>query len=212
MTPLEQALATLVGRDPTAEEMAKFYKIKEACGFSEHDSVWAMLLAFGHYEILYGEIPKQIADKTHQVLADHKLALEATASAAEKHIKANLVDAVAKTARDMADQVIKAATTMSLKESRRKFLLALSLSLGLAASVVALVGWGAYSLGAKSATADAAWLQTREGEAARKLAKINNISAMLECPSSFQQRQEGDGLYCIPFDEKAKRNWGWRIK
>ena len=212
MTPLEHALESLVGREPTAEEIAKFYKIKEICGFSEHDSVWAMLLAFGHYEIIYGEIPKKIADKSQQLIADHKLALEATALATEKLIKSNLVDSVANTARNMAEQVIQSATAISQHESRRKFLLAVLFSIGLAASTVALVGWVSYTCGEKSATANAVWLQTREGEAARKLAKINNISAMLECPEEFKRHQEGNALYCVPYDEKTKRNWGWRIK
>lgn len=212
MTPIEQALATLVGREPTAEEVAKFYKIKEACGFSDHDAVWALLVAFGHFEILYGEIPEKITRKTHELIAEHKIALEATAHAYEKLVKANLVEAVAQTSRDMASQVIHTATAMTLQGSRRKFLVALVVSLGLTSACIAGVGWGAYTLGTKAAAADAAWLQTREGDAAKKLAKVNNLSAMLDCPSDFQKRQDGDGLYCIPYDTKANRNWGWRIK
>lgn len=212
MAPIEQALATLVGREPTAEEIAKFYKIKEACGFSEHDSVWAMLLAFGHYEILYGEIPEHITDRTRELLAEHKLALEATASAAERHIKANLVDAVAKTAREMADQVITAANRVTRADARRKYLLAFTMSIGAAAISIGLVAWGAYHAGVKAGTGDKAWLQTAEGQAARQFADLNQITTMLDCPAPYQRRQNGGALYCIPYDTKTQTGYGWRIK
>lgn len=212
MAPIEQALATLVGREPTAEEVAKFYRVKEACGFSDHDSVWAMLLAFGHYEILYGEIPHHITDKTHALLAEHKNALDATAAAAERHIKANLVDAVAKTAREMADQVITAANRVTRDDARRKYLLAFTMSIGVAAISVGLVAWGAFHSGVKAGAGDKAWAQTAEGQAARRFAAMNQISAMLDCPAPYQRRQNGDTQYCIPYDTKAQTGYGWRIK
>jgi len=219
MAPIKQALATLVGREPTAEEIAKFYKIKDACGFSDHDAVWAMLLAFGHYEILYGEIPNHIANKTQELLAEHKLALDATASAAERHIKANFVDAVANTAHEIAERVISAANRVSSTaadrardDARRKYLMAFTMSIGAAAITVGLVAWGAFHIGIRSGAADKAWVQTVDGQAARRFADMNQITAMLDCPAPYQRRQNGDTLHCIPYDTKAQKGYGWRIK
>ncbi|MFD2274827.1 hypothetical protein ACFS07_36690 [Undibacterium arcticum] len=67
MKPIEEALRVLIGREPSAEDISKFYKIKEICNFSEHDSVWSLLLAFGHYEILYEEIPAKKLRSKHIV-------------------------------------------------------------------------------------------------------------------------------------------------
>lgn len=208
MKPIEQAIATIVGREPTAEEIAKFYKIKEICGFSEHDSVWAILLAFGHFEILYGQIPDTIATKTRELLAEHKLALEASAGAAEKHIRANLVEAVAKTAKDMADQVIQAANSIT----RARLIAGIVLGLLASAVTTGVISFVAFKSGERIAEADAAWVQTKEGVAARRFAELNNISAMLDCPSVFMTRQENNGVYCIPYEADSKKNWGWRIK
>lgn len=212
MTTLEEALATLLPRDPSAEEIAKFYKIKEICGFSDHDSVWSLLVAFGHYEILYGDIAKNITEKTRELLAEHKLTLEATANAAEKQIRANLTESVSKTTREMANQVIQTASTIAQKNSKKNISVALFLSIGIASLFLMLVAWFSFSMGTKQTISDNAWLQTNEGQAARKLAQLNNVQEMMICPNHFQKRQQNDGMYCLPYDEKSKRGWGWRIK
>lgn len=213
MSDLEQALKVIIGREPTAEEIAKFYKVKEACGFSDHDSVWSMLLAFGHYEILYGEIPAKINEQTCKLLADHKMALDATADAAQKHIQASLVTAVADTTKRMADQVIKTGQEITIFESRRKFIIGVALSIGIAVVAVAGVAWGAFALGARSSAADLAWLRTPEGMAARQFSELNSTKAMLDCPAPFQSQKNDKGeTLCLPYDEKAKLIRGWRIR
>lgn len=213
MSDLEQAIKTIIGREPTADEIAKFYKVKEACGFSDHDSIWSMLLAFGHYEILYGEIPAKINEQTYKLLADHKIALDATAEAAQKHMQASLVTAVADTTKRMADQVIKTGQEITIFESRRKFIIGVALSIGIAVVAVAGVAWGAFALGARSSAADLAWLRTPEGMAARQFSELNSTKAMLDCPAPFkiQKNDRGETL-CLPYDEKAKLIRGWRIR
>lgn len=213
MSDIEQAIKIIIGRDPTAEEIAKFYKVKETCGFSNHDSVWSMLLAFGHYEILYSEIPAKITDQARTLLAEHKLVLDATADAAQKHIQASLVTAVADTTKRMADQVIKTGQEITIFESRRKFIIGVALSIGIAVVAVAGVAWGAFALGARNSAADLAWLRTPEGMAARKFSELNSTKAMLDCPAPFNVRKNHEGeTLCLPYDEKAKLIRGWRIR
>lgn len=212
MKAIEQALAALLGgRDPTAEEVAKFYRIKEVCGFSEHDAVWALLLAFGHYEILYGQIPQQIADQAHRLIAEHKIALENTAAASARHIQTNLVEQVAKTAREMAKEVLASAQELTIANSRRHFLLGASLSLGVAAIVIGLLCWMAFYLGSYSSRMDQTWSSTSQGKAARKLAEMNDVSAMLTCANG-QKRVEANKTFCLPYDDNSKKVGGWRIE
>jgi hypothetical protein len=213
MSDLAKAIEIIVGREPTTEEIAKFYKIKETCGFGNHDSVWSMLLAFGHYEILYGKIPEKIADQARVLLAEHKLGLEAAADAAQKSVQASLVTAVADTAKRMADQVIKTGQQITVFESRRKFVLGVAFSIGIAAIIIVGIAWSTFRLGAQSSAADLAWLRTPEGTAARQFSELNSTRAMLDCPAPFQIQKNGKGeTFCLPYDEKTKRIRGWRIR
>jgi hypothetical protein len=206
--PIEQALATIIGREPTTEEIKKFYTVKEVCGYSENDSMWSILLAFGHYEILYNEIPKRIATEANKLIADHKLALSNTAEAAERHVRANLIDGMAETVRKAAKEVIDSATVIIKADSRKRYLVGASLSVGLAAAVIGLLCWASYGLGANSAKALIAKNQTQ----ATKFLELNDISKMMACSGTEnQKRRDGDSTYCIPFDEKSKRAGGWRI-
>jgi hypothetical protein len=213
MRDLEKAINAIIGREPNAEEIAKFYKVKEACGFSDHDSVWSLLLAFGHYEILYGEIPSKIASQVQTLLAEHKLSLDATANAAQKHIQENLVTAVAETAQKMADQVIKTGQKITIYESRRKFILGVVLSIGVATISLIGVAWQAFSLGTRANAAETAWLRTPEGIAARQFSELNSVKAMLDCPIPFQiiKNDKGEKI-CLPYDRKVKLIHGWRIR
>ncbi|CAB3755917.1 DUF6753 family protein [Paraburkholderia humisilvae] len=215
MKAIDQALHALIQREPAPEEVAKFYKIKEICGFSEHDSVWALLLAFGHYEILYKDIPNSITEQTRQVLADHKLALEATAEAVERAVKASLIESVAKTSREMANKAIETGKILANQELRRKFIFALVVAFTVSVPVLGLVAWGAYQAGERSArgeiAVDAAWVQSPDGRAAKAFASFNNVRAMLDC-AGFETRKDGSAVYCIPYDDKAKRSSGWRIR
>lgn len=212
MKAIEQALATLIGgRSPTAEEVAKFYKIKEVCGFSEHDSVWALLLAFGHYEILYGQIPQQIADQAHRLIAEHKIALENTAAASARHIQTNLVEQVANTAREMAKEVIESAQALAIANSKSKFLLGASLSFGIAAFIIGLLCWATYHITYQSSMKDQVWITTPHGKAARKLAEMNDLNSMLQCANG-QKRIEAAKTFCLPYDENSKKIGGWRIE
>lgn len=216
MKPIEQALQTLIGREPTPDEVAKFYKIKETCGFSEHDSVWALLLAFGHFEILYGEIPERIAVQTRGLIADHKLALEAAAEAAERAVRGSMIENVTKTTREMADKAIEAGKVIASHEHRRKIVLAIIAAFAVSVGLSGALAWGAYKVGARSGAVgvmvDAAWSQSAEGRSAKAFAQLNNVQSMLDCPSNYQTHKEGNATYCIPYDETNRRSFGWRIK
>jgi hypothetical protein len=208
MSPLEEAIATLVGREPTSEEIQRFYKIKEACGLGDHDAMWAVLLAFGHYEILYGEIPAKIKAMSIETLADHKLALERTADASGSLVKQSLARAVETSAAQMAEAVLGQARRQTSTIAKVAF----ASSIGVAAVAVLLVSIAMFSMGARTSAAEAAWLKTPEGTAARDFSKLNNIRAMQECAAPFQRQVSNEGTYCIPYDANDRKMFGWRLK
>lgn len=209
MKPIDEAIAVLIGREPTSEEIAKFYKVKEICQFSEHDSVWSILLAFGHYEILYGEISKNISVQTRDLLAVHKDALEAAATAAERHVKANLVDSVARTAKELAQQAIDAAGRITIAKSRSYFLLGATASAAVVVMLMCAVAWFSFEMGARSAAGDVAWAASAEGKAAREFAALNDLTVLMKC-DGFQRRTEGGKVFCLPHD--GRKVGGWRIQ
>jgi hypothetical protein len=204
MSPLEEAMAVLIGREPSTEDVQKFYKVKEICGLSDHDPIWSMLLAFGHYETLYRAIPEQIIEQSRATIAEHKLALEATHAAAENLVKHSLAEAVSRSAGQIADTV--------LGHASKRVRAAIFASIGFAAVAVALVAGAAFMAGQRMSAAEVAWLHTPEGEAAREFSRLNNVRAMLECPSGFPQRDKGKGTYCVPYDPQGKKTFGWRVR
>lgn len=214
--PIDLALQTLIGRPPTTDEITKFYEIRDLLGFAEHDAIWSVLLAFGHYEILYRDIAEQITKQTQALLAEHKLALEATAGAAQRMVGASMAEAVAKASREAIEAGKRMAGTSGGTVPKRKFLLALGGVFSAAAVAVCATGILAYhagtQAGADGANLDAAWVATPQGKAAKAFAGLNPIQTMLDCSPNFQVRVEGNATYCIPYDPKTKLTTGWRIK
>jgi len=213
---MDLALKTLIGRDPTTEEISKFYKIRDLLGISEHDAMWTFLLAYGHYEILYRDIPKEIVEQARQLLADHKLALDATAQAAERMVRSNLADTVAKAAADAIEAGKRiGANSGGQMPKRRAYSYMAAAAL---ASITVLLGIVAvsYKIGEKAGTnagtLDAAWARSPQGIAAKEFAGLNPVQTMLDCPSNFQTRKEANATYCVPYDPKTKLTTGWRIK
>jgi ACT domain-containing protein len=212
MTPLEQAFKELLGEDPTPEAVQRLYRIKDILEFSEHDSIWSILLAFGHYESIYNKIPESILAKTRECLADHKLALDETAAAVERRVQGSLAERMSAIATELSTRMLTTANDLASAKARRRFSMGMLAGGIVAALVILLAIWTAFSIGRHAVDADSAWLQTRDGVAARKFAQMNSIPAMLDCPSEFVTRQEGDGIYCIPYETERKKNRGWRIK
>lgn len=214
--PVEM-LKTLLGREPSADEVERIYKIKDGLGLADHDSLWQILVAFGQYEILFGEVPNKIKDQTQATLADHKLALEATAGAVERATKASLSEAIVRAAKE-ASQAARQATEQEAKREkvfRNSFIVAISVAIAIAGLTIA--GYVGFRVGTTARSADEVWLASPEGRAAKSLAQLNTMQAMLDCSSSFAERREvtdsGESrVYCVPFDANVKRRWGWRIR
>jgi hypothetical protein len=214
--PMDLALQTLIGRQPTTEEITKFYQIRDLLGISEHDAMWTFLLAFGHYEILYRDIPKEIHEQLRQTLADHKLSLDATAQAAERSVRASLADAVTAAAKEAIAEGKRIGAAGSSQMPKRKAAAyvtgAAVAGIALAFSLVAAGYKAGQSAGAVAAGANGMWAESPQGRAAKEFAGLNPVQTMLDCPSNFQTKTEENATYCVPYDAKTKLTTGWRIK
>ncbi|MFD2274828.1 hypothetical protein ACFS07_36695 [Undibacterium arcticum] len=107
--------------------------------------------------------------------------MEHTAEAADRHVKANLVESVAKAAREMAQEVIASSKQITIADSRNKFILGLTVSIGVAAMAMCLLAWSAFAIGSRSSAAQVAWAVSPEGVAARHMAELNDVRSLIQC-------------------------------
>lgn len=212
-TKLKLALEKIVGREATTEEVKRFYEVKEILGVGEHDAIWSMLLAFGHYEILYRDIPVEIERVTKVMIERHNYALEQQARMATEDVQARMVDKVGDTANKMAQKAIEAAQG-SVASKTRAWMLS-----GVIAGIVLCCGVGAggfylgKSIGQATKLEQDAFLQSANGSAALALAKNNDLVAMERC-DGYSVHKTPNGTFCIPIRKENGQviNYGWKLK
>lgn len=56
----------LLGREPTAEELARLQRLQSALNIKDNDALFSVLIAFESYLQLYGEVPKAIENAALQ--------------------------------------------------------------------------------------------------------------------------------------------------
>lgn len=211
IAPVEAA-RMLAGRELSSEEIARFYCVKEQLGLSDNDSIWTILLAFGHYEILYEGIPAKIKESLTSILAEAKISLSYAADAAERTMIARIEKDAAAAVQKLAEQARNNAQTASASVAKQRMMIWAGF-----ASVIAFVAagtllWAGYHLGVRSNAAELAWLHTADGKAAKRFATLNNVERMLECPAPQSIQNRGDGDYCNPYETTTKTVRMWRIK
>ncbi|MFJ3317169.1 DUF6753 family protein [Herbaspirillum huttiense] len=191
---IEEVLKQLLQRDPSAEEVAKIYKLKEAFGLSDSDPVWAILTAYNHFEILFAAIPAEILKVTRESAASHKMELEAQAAASIKMTEKTLVAAVRQTAEDIARQAMESAEKTLIFRSRRQMFIAIGASVGIACACLIGALWvGAKFLGTQSQ--ERAWAMSAEGRAAKRLADLNDLNSLMQCSDGKRTLVDGK-LFC----------------
>lgn len=212
MNDLEESLTQLLGRQATDKDRQELYRVRDALGLKNNDALWLVIMALQHYKDLYEEFPESIAKAAQDTLQDFKVTADAVIKASAEAAKADLAQAVATAAADVARTV---AGTKQLQWMTLSLLVAL-LSLG-------LFGWHMYQSGyevgysaghaagyeeAKSEKAAASWANTPEGQLAYRFAQLGELSHLARCDR--QGWEIKDGL-CAVHPLPNGGVYGWRV-
>jgi hypothetical protein len=212
VSQLEEAFGKLLGRQPSDKEKQDLYRARDALQLRENDALWLLLMALGHYERIYGQLPELIRETARETLTRVKEAADAQLRACAAATERELAEAIGRTADRIA------------RETARGRMLRWA-AICLVASVVSLgvVGWSAYRAGhaaghargwaqAYRATVDekaaAAWANTPEGRLAFGLARAGSIRELAACSGRGWVPKGG---VCFPRPESGVV-YGWRMQ
>ena len=90
MSTNETLFENLVGRQPTDKEMQRLQRTRDALGLKDNDAIWLILIAFGHYDTLYRQVPAQIVGAAEEVMKQTKDAADSAYKAAAQRAEADL--------------------------------------------------------------------------------------------------------------------------
>lgn len=211
MRTLEAAFTRLLGRQPSDRERQDLYRTRDALNLKDDDAMWLLLLALGHYETLYRELPALISDAAAATLEKVKDSAEAQVKASAAAATQELTSAlVRKAARE---------TPQAAKSRILTWAVAILATSGISPSVA---GWFAHRHGVASGfstgwaearrkcadeKAAAAWANTAEGKLAYALARAGSIRDLANC-SGLGWVQRGGICFARAYKGAVS---GWRL-
>ena len=108
---VESAFAKIIGREPSETERARLYHIRDALGLRENDAFWYIVMTLEHYDSLYREYPKLIADQAAETLENARAAFAKAAEVEAARAELVLSERVAETsvaiARKLAERPVR---------------------------------------------------------------------------------------------------------
>ena len=212
MSDLDDSFAKLLGRQPSDTERQSLYRVRDALGLKNNDALWLVLMALEHYQGQYEKFPQAIAQAAKDTLVNFKATADATVKASAEAAKADLAEAVAAAARDVAQNT-----------SRKQMWQWAAGCLAAAFLCFGSFGWfmhstgssSGYSLGygtgyneAKDEKAAAAWANTPEGKLAYRFAQTGNLNDLATCNGMGWRRENG---VCFVQTAKDGKIYGWRL-
>ena len=175
MSDLDDSFAKLLGRQPSDAERQSLYRVRDALGLKNNDALWLVLMALQHYQGQYEKFPQAIAQAAKDTLVNFKVTADATVKASAEAAKADLAQAVAAAAQEVAHNT-----------SAKQMWQWAAGCIAVAFLCVGLFGWYMHSSGkdsgyqagygagyteAKDEKAAAAWANTPEGRLAYRFAQ-----------------------------------------
>lgn len=106
MSDLEGAFEKLLGRQPSEREVESLYRVKNALGIRDNDSLWMVLMALESYDTLYKKYPSMISSHVENVLADFRQTASAVADAESKKALSTLANAVSNISDNIAKKTV----------------------------------------------------------------------------------------------------------
>jgi hypothetical protein len=212
MSELDDSFAKLLGRQPSDAERQQLYTVRDALGLKNNDALWLVLMALQHYQDQYETFPKLIAQSAKDTLVNFKATADATVKASTEAAKANLAQAVASAAREVAHNT-----------SAKQMWQWAGGCIAVAFLCVGIFGWYMHSSGhdagynsgygvgyseAKDEKAAAAWANTPEGKLAYRFAQSGELQRLAKCQSKGWKVEKG---YCFPYALQNVGTYGWRL-
>jgi hypothetical protein len=211
MGDLEQSFEKLLDRQPTDGERQRLYRARDALNIKPTDAVWMLLMIMEHYQTMYEEIPRQIAEAARKATETIRVTAEAQAKAAREETKKGLMKAVTEAVQATAKQF-----------ARAEHFKWVSAAVSIVAITVLAVGWGenrrgqaqGFAAGESSAKAECAyatklstWALTPDGARAYELEKLGSLHDLVSCSGRGLDRK---GDWCVAQPERGK-SYRWRI-
>ena len=212
MSDLDDSFAKLLGRQPSDTERQNLYRVRDALGLKNNDALWLVLMALEHYQGQYEKFPQAIAQAAKDTLVNFKATADATVKASAEAAKADLAEAVAAAARDVAQNT-----------SRKPMWQWAAGCLAAAFLCFGSFGWfmhstgssSGYSLGygtgyneAKDEKAAAAWANTPEGRTAYRFAQSGELQRLARCSGKGWKVEKGA---CYPYPVPNEGTYGWAL-
>lgn len=211
MSDLEESFKKLLDRQPTDGARQRLYRVRDALNIKPTDAVWTLLMVMEHYQTMYEEIPRQIAEAARNATETIRATAEAQAKAAREETKKGLMKAVTEAVRATAKQ-----------HARAEHFKWVSAAVSIVSIMFLAVGWGenrrgqAQGLAAGESRAKAecayatklsSWALTPDGTRAYELEKLGSLHDLVSCAGRGLERK---GDWCVAQPERG-RSYRWRV-
>ena len=207
MSDLNDSFAKLLGRQPSDAEQQSLYRVRDALGLKNNDALWLVLMALQHYQGQYEKFPQAIAQAAKDAMVNFKATADATVKASAEAAKADLAQAVAAAAQEVAHNT----SAKQMWQWAAGCITVAFLCFGgfgwYMHNSGYQAGYGAGYTEAKDEKAAAAWANTPEGELAYRLAQATNIAGLAKCDGPGWYVKEGV-CYVKP---KNGETFGWKL-
>ena len=211
MSDLDDSFAKLLGRQPSDAERQSLYRVRDALGLKNNDALWLVLMALQHYQGQYEKFPQAIAQSAKDTLVNFKVTADATVKASAEAAKADLAQAVAAAAQEVAHNT----SAKQMWQWAAGCIAVAFLCFGLFGWHMHSEGRSGYSLGygtgyneAKDEKAAAAWANTPEGRLAYRFAQSGELQRLARCSGKGWKVEKGT---CYPHPVPNEGVYGWRL-
>lgn len=212
MGELDDSFARLLERQPSDAERQQLYRVRDALGLKNNDALWLVLMALQHYQSQYERFPASIAAAAREAVAEVKTTADAAMRASAESARADLAQAVAVSATQVAHQVA--------GKQKLQWLAASSVVICL---VLGAVGWFAFSSGqtsgyhggfgvgyreARDEKAAASWANTPDGKLAYRFAESGELQRLARCQGKGWEIRK---RFCYPLPVPNDGTYGWAM-
>ncbi len=94
---VESAFAKVIGREPSEKERERLYRVRDALGLKDNDAFWYIVMTLEHYDSLYRDYPKLIADESAKTIENARIAFATAAQLEAARTEELLAQKVAET-------------------------------------------------------------------------------------------------------------------